>query len=79
MQPIQTNNGLFDVGVGQDEQKLLATPTRDQVGTGELSFRSARESLQYAVAHLIAEAVIQLLKVVQVDQSHRQWPGTAHS
>jgi hypothetical protein len=62
----------LDRGVGQHQQKLLATPARHHVAPAQLGLDPVREAPQHLVTARVTMFVVDALEVVQVDQRQRQ-------
>ena len=68
-------HGLHVLGVGdprQDHRELVAAETRNRVGLARAGADAARGLHQQVVAHEVAQRVVDLLEVVQIDQKQRQ-------
>ena len=70
---MQSDGGTLGVGARQQQEELLAAPTDQDVtasGAGANAFRSL---LQRLVAGIVAEVVVDLLEVVEIDEGKRKW------
>ena len=56
--------------VGQQHAELVAAEAGDGVALAERLLQAVRDLLQQAVARVVAERVVDLLEVVEVDQHH---------
>ena len=65
--------GLLDRGAGrQQDGELVAADAGDQLGAGDAGLQAGADLAQQPVAGLVAERVVELLEVVEVDQQQRQ-------
>ena len=76
-QPLDHGLGVGRRGVRQQDEELLAAPAGQLVGLAQAAAHGAGEVLQHAVAHLVAELVVDALEVVQVQQRQAQRAGLA--
>ena len=58
------------IHLGQQDQKLLATVTKDEITGPNLPDQHARRVLQHPVARVVPEPVIDLLEQFDVEQAH---------
>jgi hypothetical protein len=58
------------LGSGQQHEKLLAAPARDEVALAQAAGQAAPDAPQHPVADGMAEVVVDLLEVIHVDQHH---------
>jgi len=62
---------------GQQHRELLATVAADEVMPPHAFLQCARDDLQHFVAFRVAEAIVELLEVVDVDHEQAQRPFAA--
>ena len=60
------------VGDGDDQPELVAAEARDRVARAQRQLQADRDLDQEAVALLVAEGVVDLLELVEVEQHHRE-------
>ena len=58
------------LGVGQHHGEFLAAEPADQIGLAQTRARGLGEDLQHLVADRVAEAVVDRLEMIEIDQQH---------
>ena len=66
-------DGVIQLGIGQEDDELLATKSGDDIAGPYGLLDYAHEVHQCVVACLVAQAVVELLEVVDIDQGDREW------
>ena len=66
---------LFSVDAGQQQHELVAAVAGHDVRVPQSVAQQLGDGLQDRVPGLVAEAVIDLLELVEVHEDHGQWPG----
>jgi hypothetical protein len=65
--------GLLDRRAGrQQDRELVAADAGDQLGAGDSGLQAGADLAQQPVTGLVAERVVELLEVVEVDQQQRE-------
>ena len=72
--PLGHRHRLVAAGIDQHGGKFLAAEPADQIGPAHRLARGIGENFQHAVAERVAEAVIDRLEVIEIDQQHRGRP-----
>ena len=70
--PFRNTLGSGRPGVGQQKQKLLASPAAKKVHRAEATARHVAENAQHLVAGSVAVGVVDSLEVVKIDHHQRQ-------
>ena len=65
-----TAAGVFEGVVGQHEQKFLAADARANIAAPRTLSQQFGELLQYRVAGVMAEAIVDTFKIVEVGEDH---------
>ena len=69
-QAVRHQIGIVDAGIRQHDDEFLAAEPPDQIGLAQVRLRGPGEDLQHLVADRVAEAVVDRLEMVEVDQQH---------
>ena len=70
-QRLGDHGGLLQIGLGQEERELVAAQPRQHIGPAGAMAQLAGDGLEQVVARLVAEAVVDLLEVIEVHHQHR--------
>ncbi|CAI8916064.1 hypothetical protein EMIT0P44_400003 [Pseudomonas sp. IT-P44] len=71
-QALADHGGGFPAGVGQQNQKLLATKAEHHVHVAQLAFDRGGDSLKHVIASAVAMGVVDLFEMVDVQHQQRQ-------
>ena len=69
---LSDEDGAFAVGVGEQDQELLAAEASGEVAGADRRADDASDERECLVAALVAVAVVDRLEVVEVEQDRRE-------
>ena len=65
---LRQNSRILSLGIRTDDQKLLAAPSSHNIRHPGIVQKQLAEFDQHIVTHLMAEAIIHHLEIIDVDQ-----------
>jgi hypothetical protein len=68
--PVRRDLGLVDIRLGKEHRELVPADPRQEIRLPDAVSHGARHALQKVVARLVAEGVVDVLEVVQVDHEN---------
>ena len=74
---LRDDAGACELGLRHHDGELVATEARQALLPPDALARDLDDRAQYAVARGVAEAIVDLLEAVDVEEQERQWPGVA--
>jgi hypothetical protein len=68
--PVRRDLGLVDIRLGKEHGELVPADPRQEIRLTDAMSHRAGHALEKVVARLVAEGVVDVLEVVQVDHEH---------
>ncbi len=71
-QPFSLLHRRLGTGVRQQQQKLFATPARHHILLAHRNLKRSRQRFQHLVTDVVAELIVDVLEMVDIDQHQRE-------